>query len=386
MIELDDRRRRIRDDARVFVREEVLPVAAELDPRGEDMPWSLVDRLGELGYLGATVPEEHGGLGFGMVDYCILIEELARGWLSVASVVGRGNRILEEVLDTDELRRRYLPRIARGELICAFALSEAEAGSDVANVACRAVETADGWRIVGEKRWCGFAWRADAILLFARTDDPPADAPHRGISAFLIEKDRESFPEGLSGTPIDKIGYHGLTTWELTFDGLALPSEALMGERGEAFYGVMAGLDRKRVYTAARAVGLARGALEDALAYATQREQFDHQLADFQSIRFMLADMATSVEAARALTLAAADALDRGGRVDREAAMAKLFATEVAERVTRDGMQIHGGNGYISATPAQRYWRDARLTTIFEGTSEIQRRIIADRLVEDGLG
>jgi alkylation response protein AidB-like acyl-CoA dehydrogenase len=384
-VQLDQRQTRIRDDARRFVREEVLPVAAELDPRGADMPWSLVDRLAGAGYLGAAVPEEHGGLGFGMPDYCLLIEELSRGWLSVASIAGRANRILDEVLTTDELRARYLPRIARGQLICAFALSEAEAGSDVANVACRAEETTDGWRITGEKKWCGFAWRADAILVFARTDDPPEGSPHRGISAFLVEKARESFPDGVTGTPIDKIGYHGLTTWSLTFDGLELPADALMGDRGEAFYGIMAGLDRKRVYTAARAVGLGRGALEDALAYATDREQFDRELADFQAIRFLLADMATQVEAARALTLRAAQAIDSGERVDREAAMAKLFATEVAERVTRDGMQIHGGNGYTTAFPAQRYWRDARLTTIFEGTSEIQRRIIADRLLEEGV-
>lgn len=385
MPELDDHLRSIREDARRFAAEEVLPAANAHDRRAEDIPREVIDRLAELGHLGATIPEEHGGMGLGMVGYCVLIEELARGWMSVASIAGRANAILDDHLRTDEQRAHYLPRVARGELICAFALSEERAGSDVANLECRAERTADGWVVHGEKKWCGFARRSDAILLFARTEDPPEGAPHRGISAFLVEKDRDTLPDGCEGTPVDKIGYHGLTTWALTFDGMELPEDALLGERGEAFYDVMAGLDRKRIYTAARALGLARGALEDALAYASDRNQFGHELADFQAIRFMLADRAAQLSAARALTLEAAAAYDAGGDVSARAAMAKLFATEAAEQITRDAMQVHGGNGYTFDFPVQRYWRDARLTTIFEGTSEIQRRIIADRLFDEGL-
>ena len=385
MSELSDDLRSIRDDARRFAREEVLPVADRCDRKGQDIPRELIDRIAELGYFGATVPQAHGGMGLGMTAYCIVVEELSRAWMSVASVVGRANAILDDHLTTDEERARYLPRVARGELVCAFALSEERAGSDVANLECRARPTADGWVVDGAKKWCGFARRADAILLFARTDDPPEDAPHRGISAFLVEKDRDHLPDGCHGTPVDKIGYHGLTTWALTFEGMELPADALLGERGEAFYGVMAGLDRKRIYTAARALGLGRGALEDALDYASSREQFDHAIADFQAIRFMLADRATQLSAARALTREAAAAYDAGGDVSARAAMAKLFATDAAEAITRDAMQVHGGNGYTYDYAVQRYWRDARLTTIFEGTSEIQRRIIADGLFDDGL-
>lgn len=382
MLHLTDEQRALREEVATFARTRVRPVADRLDRQRQDIPWDLLDELAGRGYFGLTVPERHGGRGLGMVGYCLAIEALARAWLSVASVVGRGNALLDEALITEEDRGAYLPRVAAGRCIGAFALSEAQAGSDVAELACRARETRDGWVIEGDKKWCGFARRADVILLFARTDDAPADAPHLGISQFLIDKERDAFPAGLTGEPVDKIGYHGLTTWSLRFDGLEVPRDALKGERGEAFYGIMAGLDRKRIYTAARAVGLAQGALEDATRYARDREQFDHELADFQAIRFTLADMATQVSAARAATLSAAAAFDAGEDITREAAIAKLFATEAAERVTSAGLQVHGGNGYTHEYAAQRYWRDARLTTIFEGTSEIQRRIIADHVLE----
>jgi alkylation response protein AidB-like acyl-CoA dehydrogenase len=379
---LTESQRGLQRQARRFALERVLPAADELDRRRQDIPRALLDEIAGRGWFGITIPEEHGGLGLGMLEYCLVVEELSRAWMSVASVVGRGNGHLDEVLQTDEDRAAYLPRIARGEFIGAFALSEDQAGSDVSNLSCAAVEDGDGWRIEGTKKWCGFARRADYILLYARTD-PPADPdrPYLGITAFLVEKERDRFPEGVSGEPVDKIGYFGLTTWKLRFDRLRLPAAALVGDRGEAFYGIMRGLDRKRVYTAARAVGLARGGVEDALAYAEQRVQFGHRLADFQALRFRLADMGTEVAAARSLTHQVARAMDAGERVTTEASMAKLFATEMAERVTSDAVQIHGGNGYLADFAVQRHWRDARLTKIFEGTSEIQRRIIADRLL-----
>jgi alkylation response protein AidB-like acyl-CoA dehydrogenase len=382
VFQLEEEERALRDRARRFARERVLPLADELDPRREDIPRSFLDDLGEAGWFGITVPEEHGGMGRGMFSYCLVVEELSRAWMSVASVVGRGNAHLDDVLDTEEQRARYLPRVASGRFIGAFALSEEEAGSDVANLSTRARRDGDSWVIDGAKKWCGFAYAADYILLYARTDDPPDDSRHLGISVFLAEKERDSFPDGVSGAPVDKIGYHGITTWSLTFDGWRVPTGSLMGERGEAFYGLMEGLSRKRIYTAARAVGLARAGLEDATRYAQERVQFGRPIADLQWIRFTLADMATSVEAARALTLVAARAHDTGERVDQEASMAKLLATETAERVTSDAVQIHGGNGYIQTHAAQRHWRDARLTKIFEGTNEIQRRIISDRLLD----
>lgn len=383
MDELTEEQRALRDDARAFAMERVLPVANELDRRQEPIPAELLDEIAQRGWFGITIPTEYGGMGLGMLEYCLVVEELARAWMSVASVVGRGNAHLDDVLTTDEERRRALPRVARGEFVGAFALSEERAGSDVAKVACRAVETADGWRIEGTKKWCGHAKRADYILLYARTDDPPADKPHLGISAFVVEKERDTFPDGLTGEAVDRIGYYGIQTWRLAFDGLELPAEALRGDRGQAFYGIMQGLARKRVYTAARAVGLARGGLEDATRYATDREQFDQPLADFQALRFRLADMATEVAAARALTHQAARAIDRGEDINELASMAKLFASEMSERVTSEALQIHGGNGYLFDFAVQRYWRDARLTRIFEGTSEIQRRIVSDALLGD---
>jgi alkylation response protein AidB-like acyl-CoA dehydrogenase len=227
-------------------------------------------------------------------------------------------------------------------------------------------------------------------MLLARTEDPSPDQRSRGLESFLVEKERGSFPKGLSGNVIDKIGYHGITTFHLVFDGLRVPSDNLLGSRmyegtgaprGRAFNATMHGLNVARIHTAARAIGLARGALEDSLAYAQDRVQFGQPIATFQAIRFKLADMATQVEAARALMYQAAHHFDAGDPIEIEAAMAKLFATEMAERVTSEGIQIHGGNGYTTERAVERYWRDARLTTIFEGTSEIQRKIISDRLL-----
>lgn len=382
MTGLTERQAALRDEARRFAMEEVLPVADELDPRHEDIPRDLLDAIAGRGWMGITIPKRFGGQGLGMIEYVLVIEELSRAWMSVASVVGRANSHLDDVLTTDEERERYLPRVAKGEFIGAFALSEADAGSDVANLSCRATRDGDGWVVEGEKRWCGFAKRADYILLYARTDDPEPERPHLGISAFLVDKERGSLPDGITAEPVPKIGYHGLMTWALTFDRFRLPGEALMGERGTAFYGIMEGLDRKRVYTAARAVGLARAGLEDAISYARQRHQFGQPIADFQALRFRLADMATDVSTARAMTHQVARALDAGEDVNVDAAMAKLFASEMAERVTSEALQIHGGVGYTTWYAVERHWRDARLTRIFEGTSEVQRRIISDRLLD----
>ncbi len=366
--------------AREFAMKEVLPVANELDPLQQDIPRSLRDKLAELGFFGILIPEEYGGLGLGVFEYCLITEELARAWMSVASIVARGNGLGGGF--SEEQRQKYLPRTARGEFLGAFALSEPGAGSDVANLHCRARREGEEWVVNGAKMWCTFADGADYITLFARTDpDVNPQRRHLGISAFLIEKERGGFPKGINGNAVRKIGYHGWKTWELAFDDFRLPASALLGEEGKAFYTAMGGLEVARAHTAARAIGLSRGALEDSIKYAHEREQFGEPIGNFQAIRFKIATMATKIEAARQLMYHVATEIDSGRRCDTEASMVKYFASEMAEGVTSEGLQIHGGAGYTTDFAVERYWRDARLTKIFEGTSEIQQRVISDALL-----
>lgn len=379
-VHLTDDRLAIRDLARDFTAREVLPVANRLDPERGDIPDELRQKMADMGFFGIMIDEEHGGLGLGVFEYCLVAEELARGWLSVSGLLARGNGMGGGF--TDEQRARLLPRVARGDWLGAYALSEAEAGSDVASISCRAVRDGDDWVITGTKMWCTYADQADYLVLFARTDphrDP--DKPHRGISAFLVEKERGSFPAGVTGTPVRKIGYFGWQTWELSFDGFRLPASALLGEEGRGFYLAVSGLEVGRAHTAARAIGLARAALEDSIAYVATREQFGRPIGEFQYLRFEIAKMAADIEAARQLMYSVATAIDSGRRCSLEAAMCKLVATEMAERVTSQGVQIHGGAGYTTDFQVERHWRDARLTKIFEGTSEIQMRIISDELL-----
>jgi alkylation response protein AidB-like acyl-CoA dehydrogenase len=397
-------RRELQATARAFALDEVLPLANELDPLKADIPRTFLERMGEMGYFGITLPKGVGGMGLGVFEYCLIAEELARAWMSVASIIARAQGMGTNIGGPDK-RRDLLERSARGDWIGAAALSEPNAGSDLANVSCRAVRDGDDWVITGEKRWCGNARAADFIQLLVRTRDSEAgEARSAGLATFVIEKERGTFPEGLRGEPIDKVGYHGMTTFNLWFDGLRVPDENRVGWRRpsetppperiprseripesepgrSAFAATQAGLNIARVHTAARAVGLARGALEDSMAYSHERVQFERPIAGFQTIRFKIADMAVEIEAARALTWQVAQAMDDGDNVEKEAAMVKLFASEMAVRVTGDAIQIHGGNGYTTERSVERYWRDARLTTIFEGTSEIQRRTISDRLL-----
>jgi alkylation response protein AidB-like acyl-CoA dehydrogenase len=384
---LTDERRDLQDRARTFAMEEVLPLANELDPQKADIPRSFLDRMGELGWFGITLPKEVGGLGLGVFEYCLVAEELARAWMSVASIIARAQGMGTQIGDADR-RLELLRRSARGQWIGAAALSEPGAGSDLANVQCRATRDGDDWVISGEKRWCGNARNADFIQLLARVRNPgPGERRSAGLATFVVEKERAAFPAGLRGEPIDKVGYHGMTTFHLWFDGLRVPDANRVGGGGggggerSTFAATQSGLNVARVHTAARAVGLARGALEDSIAYSQERVQFERPIASFQAIRFKIADMAAEIEAARALTWQVAQAMDDGHNVEKEAAMVKLLATEMAVRVTGEGMQIHGGNGYTTERSVERYWRDARLTTIFEGTSEIQRRTISDRLL-----
>lgn len=366
--------------ARDFAMNEVLPVANELDPIEGEIPDSLRQKMADMGFFGITIGEEYGGLGLGATEYCIIAEELARGWMSVASLIARGNSLNSGF--TEEQRKKYMPMVARGEFLAAVAISEPEAGSDVANIACRATKTEDGWVINGTKMWCTFADGSDYLIVFARTS-PPADPKrrHEGVSTFFIPKERGTLPEGVSGTKVRKIGYRGWNTWELSFDNCQLPADALLGIEGKGFYTIMEFLDVARAHTAARSIGLARGGLEDAIAYANTRVQFGEPIAKFQAIRFKIADMAAQVEAARQLMYAVCRQIDAGERASTQASMAKLFASEMSERVTSEALQIHGGAGYTTDFAVERYWRDARLTKIFEGTSEIQLRVISDSIL-----
>jgi butyryl-CoA dehydrogenase len=380
---LTEERLEIQQLARRFTRERVRPLADRLDPEQGPIPDELRDEMAELGFFGLMIPEEHGGLGLGVFEYCLVAEELAQGWLSVASLLARGNGMGGEFTETQ--RTELLPRMAAGDYLGAFALSEADAGSDVANLACRARRDGEGvdaeWVVTGTKMWCTYADQADYLVLFARTGEKDPDKPHRGISAFLVDKPRGSFPEGMTGTRVRKIGYHGWSTWELSFDGLRLPADSLLGEEGRGFYLALGGLEVGRAHTAARAVGLAQAALDDAVAYAQTRHQFGGPLTRFQDVRFKLARMAADIEAARQLMYHVATQIDSGRRCDEEAAMAKYVASEMAERVTSDAMQIHGGSGYTTDFAVERHWRDARLTRIFEGANEIQLRVISDTML-----
>jgi alkylation response protein AidB-like acyl-CoA dehydrogenase len=374
----------IRDLARDFVREVVLPTANRLDPIKGDMPPELIEQMGDLGFFGILIPEEYGGLGLGAFEYCLVAEELARGWMSVASIIARGNSFYRSVPGEGEARRAKIEAMAKGRYLGAAALSEPGTGSDLSGVQCRARRDGDDWIITGAKYWCTFADGADYISVLCRIDDPDAPGGRAGTTSVSVEKPKGELPKGCTGSPIPKIGYFGWKTWELYFDNVRAPArQAVSGnpEAGTAVQGVAFGLGLARAHTAARSIGLARGALEDAMAYAKERIQFGQPISDFQAIRFKIATMATEVEAARQLMYYVCSEIDAGraGRV--ETSMVKLFASEMAERVTSKALQIFGGAGYTTLHPIERYWRDARLTKIFEGTSEIQQRIIADALL-----
>ena len=377
---LTEERLAFRDLAREFTMKEVLPVANELDAEGGEIPMALRDKMAELGFFGIMIEEEYGGLGMGSFEYCLAAEELARGWMSVASIMARGNKPMAAW--EPERRAKLMPKVVAGQYLSATAISEPGEGSDVAAISCRARKSDDGWIVNGQKMWCTFADGADYIVLFARTgEEIDPKARHRGISAFLIDKERGTLPEGIHGTKVRKIGYHGWNTWELSFDDFRLPPDALIGDEGRGFYMALQGLEVARLHTAARAIGLARGALEDSIAYAAERAQFGHPIGEFQAIRFKIAWMAAQIESARSLMYDVCTRYDAGEKCGTEASMAKLVASEMAERVTSEGLQIHGGAGYTTDHAVERYWRDARLTKIFEGTSEIQMRIISDALM-----
>jgi len=317
----------------------------------------------------------------------LVTEELSRGWLSVGSVMTR--MIITGTLlwhaGTEDQKKRFLPKISSGEILTAAAFTEPDVGSDTGSMKMRAVKDGDKYVLRGEKTWCTFANRAHVLTVLARTD-PDVSKRHKGLSMFLVEKNPgDDFdPPRLSGSPIPTIGYKGMKSYSLNFDNMEVPAENLLGGvEGKGFYQLMPTYEYARIQTAARAVGVAQAALEAAISYAKDRIQFGKPISEHQVIRHKIAHMATDVEAARQLCYAAAMKKDQGERCDLEAGYAKAFAAEMAERVTSEALQVHGGYGYSREYAVQRYWRDARVFKIFEGTSEIQYEVIAKRLLDN---
>lgn len=384
---LTDVHQEIRRTVREFVAREIDPIADELDNAEAEIPMPVIRKMAELGYFGLIFPESYGGMGMDTLAMAIVTEELSRGWLSVGSVMTR--QIITGTLlwhaGTDEQKRRFLPKIASGELLTAAAFTEPEHGSDTAAFACRATLEGDSYVLRGEKTWCTFANRAHVLTVLARTN-PDASLRHKGLSMLLVEKEPgDAFhPPEMSGGPIPTIGYKGMKSFAVAFDGYRAPRANLLGgKEGQGFYQLMPTYEYARIQTAARAVGVAQAAFDAALRYAKERVQFGKPIAEHQVIRHKLARMATEIEAARQLCYYAAQRKDEGIRADLEAGYAKVFAAEMAERVTSEGLQVFGGYGYSREYPAQRYWRDARVFRIFEGTSEIQYEVIAKRLLEN---
>jgi alkylation response protein AidB-like acyl-CoA dehydrogenase len=364
---------------RAFVDREVMPVATEMEHRDE-YPHALVERMKELGLFGANIPEAYGGLDLDYVTYAGVFEELARGWLGLAGVVGT-HSVMCDVLNrfgTEEQKRRFLPRLATGELRGGLALSEADAGTDVQRLRTVAVRSGSSYILNGEKMWVTNGRHGTVFAALAKTN-VHADPPHTGMSAFVIEKGHPGFQVSRD---IDKCGYKGVETCEFVFEDFPVPDANLIGGvEGQGFKHIMTGLESERINVASRAVGIARAAFDAALKYSQQRVTFGKPICEHQAVQMKLADMATRIEAARLLTFSAAEKKNRGERCDLEAGMAKLFATETAHDVALDSMRIHGGYGYAKDLPIERYYRDAPLLMIGGGTNELQRILIARGLL-----
>ena len=365
---------------RDFVRRDVVPVAARFD-RDDIYPAELVDTMREMGLFGITIPEDYGGLGLDHATLAVIFEELSRGWMSVTGVIGTHHLMAAIIADhgTAEQKERLLPRMAQGEVRGGLGLTEPEAGSDVQNISTTAVRDGEEYVLNGSKTFITNAENGNAFAVLTKTDTK-ADPPHRGMSCFIVEKPN---PGLTVGRHIDKLGYRGLDTAELLFEDCRIGGENLVGGvEGRGFGQVMSGLESGRINVAARAVGVAEAAFRAAVSYAQRRRTFGSPIAQHQAIQVMLADMGTKIEAARLLTMNAARLKDEGKRVDLEAGMAKLFASEMCGQVTLDAMRIHGGYGYTKELPVERYYRDAPLMIIGEGTNEMQKLIIARRLLE----
>ena len=368
----------LRKTVREFAEAEIRPNVMQWDEE-QIFPLEVIKKLGELGFLGAIFPEDLGGSGLGYIDYAILIEELSRVDGSVGLIVAAHTSLCSNhiyVAGDDEQRRKYIPKLASGEWIGCWSLTEPEAGSDAAGTRTNAVRQGQCWLLNGGKTFTTNAHYADVCVAMAVTDRAAA---HHGISAFIIETGMEGFR---TGKKENKLGMRASATGEVLFENCRLSSEQLLGQPGEGFIDSLRILDGGRISIAALAVGMAQGAYDAALSYSKQRKQFGRPISEFQAIQHKLADMATSIEAARLLTYRAAYLKDQGKRITKESAMAKLYSSEVAVDVANEAVQIHGGYGFIKDYPVEKFYRDVKLCTIGEGTSEIQRLVIARQLLK----
>ncbi len=384
----DDSLDLVRDQFRRFAEEKVVPFAQGWHQRDELIPLPLIEELAELGVFGLTIPEEHGGLGMGKEAMCVVTEELSRGYIGVGSL-GTRSEIAAELIrlgGTDEQKGRYLPKIASGEILPTAVFTEPNTGSDLASLTTRATLREGFWHVTGAKNWITHAGRADLMTLLVRTD--PDAKGYRGLSMLLAEKprgtDADPFPvDGLTGGEIPVLGYRGMKEYTLSFDGFRVPEANLLGGvPGQGFKQLMATFESARIQTAARAIGVATGALELGLRYAKERQQFGKPLLAFPRVHQKLAWMAVEIMLARQLTLFAAREKDADRRCDLEAGLAKLLGASVAWAAADNALQIHGGNGYAVEYPISRVLCDARILNIFEGAAEIQAQVIARRLLE----
>ncbi len=366
--------------ARDFAQQEVLPKAAAIDKEHRH-PAELVKRMAELGLLGIAVPEQYGGAGLDNVSYALAMEEIARACASTAVIMSVNNSLVCDPIlrfGTEAQKQKFLVPLASGKLLGCFALSEPEAGSDAAAQRTTAVKDGDSWVLQGTKNWITNGPVADVSVLFAMNDKP---AGHKGITAFIVPMTTKGVRVG---QPDDKLGIRGSKSSQIFLDDVRLPADALLGDVGGGFKVAMSTLDGGRIGIASQALGIGRASLEDSLAYAQQRRSFGKAIIEHQAIAFKLADMATELDAARLLTLRAAWLKDRHEPFGKQAAMAKLYASDVANRAAREAIQIFGGNGYVTEYPVERHFRDAKITEIYEGTSEIQRMVIAGYLAKGG--
>jgi alkylation response protein AidB-like acyl-CoA dehydrogenase len=386
VLQLNDTQKAIVETVRDFVENEVIPVADEME-HADEYPEKIVEQMKEMGLFGLTVPEEYGGVGESLVSYALTVVELARGWMSLSGILNThfmGCYLINK-FGTDEQKKAHLPRMAAGEVRAALAMSEPEAGSDVQSIRTRALRDGDDYVVNGQKMWLTNGLRAGIVMTLVKTD-PQADPPHRGMSMLIVEKEAgnpQPAPGLDCGKNIEKMGYKGLETIEMTFSDFRAPVASLLGsEEGQGFRQVLDGIEVGRVNVSARAVGVATRAFEEAIRYSQQRKAFGKAIAEHQAIQLHLAEMGTTLEAAKLMLYSAAQKKASGERSDLEAGMAKLFASEACNEIVTKALRVHGGYGYSKEFTVERLYRDAPFLLIGEGTSEIQKTVIARRLLE----
>jgi alkylation response protein AidB-like acyl-CoA dehydrogenase len=384
---LTDVQQEILATVREFVDNEIIPVAQELE-HADEYPQKIVDGMQEMGLFGLMIPDEYGGLGESLLTYALVVEEIARGWMSVSGIINTHFIVAYMLMQhgTEEQKRRYLPRLAEGEIRGAFSMSEPGCGSDVAAIKSRAVRDGDGYVVDGQKMWLTNGATSSLVAVLVKTDEG-AESVYRNMTTFLVEKD-PGFGEVQPGLTIpgklEKMGYKGVDTTELVFDSYRIGADRVLGgQPGRGFYQMMDGVEVGRVNVAARGCGVALRAFELAVAYAQQRETFGKRIADHQAVLFRLADMATKIEAAHQMMVMAARKKDSGERNDLESGMAKYLASEYCRDVVEDSFRIHGGYGFSKEYEIERLYREAPMLLIGEGTADIQRMIIGRRLLEE---